>query len=57
MYGLKNGKGYGFENYISLNKSILFKGEFLNGERNRKGEEISREFVLLRRFIGECLNG
>ena len=52
IYVLKNGKGYvkEYDNY-----KLLFKGNYLNGERNGKGKEYDNYGNLI--FIGEYLNG
>ena len=38
-----------------MNGKLLFEGEYLNGERNRKGKEYNINGELL--FEGEYLNG
>ena len=46
--------GFGKE-YNAYDDSLLFEGEYLNGERNGKGKEFSYDGILL--FEGEYLNG
>ena len=52
VYKLKNGKGFIREYYDS---NLVFNGEYLNGERNGKGEEYDYGDKLI--FEGEFLNG
>ena len=52
VYKLKNGKGFIREYYDS---NLVFNGEYLNGERNGKGEEYDYGNKLI--FEGEFLNG
>ena len=47
-----NGKG---KEYIGYSDKLIYKGEYLNGERNRKGKEYDYESRL--KFEGEYLNG
>ena len=51
-YKLKNGKGIIREYCIN---ELIFKGEYLNGERNGKGQEYDSGEILI--FEGEYLNG
>ena len=51
-YKLKNGKGIIREYCIN---ELIFKGEYLNGEKNGKGEEYDEQGELI--FEGEYLNG
>ena len=50
--GEKNGKGTEYSLYT---KSLLFKGEYLNGKRNGKGTEYYENGEII--FEGEYLNG
>ena len=50
---LKEGKGYMYE--FNQFDEIIFKGEYLNGERNGKGKEFFDNDILI--FEGEYLNG
>ena len=50
IYELKDGKGFGHEN----NNDKYFIGEYLNGEKNGKGKEYYKYYLI---YEGEYLNG
>ena len=53
LYEIKNGKGYIRE--YNPDGTLLFKGNYLNGERNGKGKEYYDNSRI--QFKGEYLNG
>ena len=55
-YQIKEGKGFIKEYHNDEGKKIIFKGDYLNGERNGKGKEYSIINSCLI-FEGEYLNG
>ena len=50
---MKEGKGL-INEYDEYNDELIFKGEYLNGERNGKGKEYYKGKLI---FEGEYLNG